>query len=354
MGLAVDTADRRADLVDRVCSDASVRFLNEWVVRQGSKANVLIPRGTTGEGLAESLQYIAQAAELFTVTPEMLDLIEHASKSLPPQVLDRFDLPAPVGWLHLPRDLIFTDGKGISVPIRDFMWAESRVSREMALSAKLSKSASGVIFWGFMDLDQLVRSNQILHSVNYAPEGQKNLRQLPKSIFCQFLPTAFGAAAWFPTSRLGSESVMASMHDGDVVDTFDDGSFLIKTMSGALITARPDPTVQFLKTYFHFVQSELTSKDRTPLPRSQQKMLRRFKLPTGPVTVIQLRKHHASHGDGQSWALTYRYVRRGFWRKQWYGSGENRYQKHIWIAPTIVGPDDGPLRVRDVVNIVKR
>jgi hypothetical protein len=40
--------------------------------------------------------------------------------------------------------------------------------------------------------------------------------------------------------------------------------------------------------------------------------------------------------------------------RQWYGSGENRYQQHIWIAPTIVGPEEGELRVREVVNLIQQ
>ncbi len=66
-----------------------------------------------------------------------------------------------------------------------------------------------------------------------------------------------------------------------------------------------------------------------------------------PVTVVQLRRRESlPHGNQASWSLSYRYMRRGFWRKQ--------FQREIWIAPTMVGDESLPFNKRSVVNVVSR
>jgi hypothetical protein len=146
---------------------------------------------------------------------------------------------------------------------------------------------------------------------------------------------------------------MRSAHDVVAYEKVDDKRWMVRTSDGHTVYAVPDATTQFLKAYFHFVRSELSALDREYLPRSSAKWLRRLGLANSPITVVRLRRR-AGRETGNGGQLTYRYLRRGHWRRQWYGpmDGE-RYQEHIFIAPTIVGPEDGELRIRDVVNLAQ-
>jgi hypothetical protein len=45
---------------------------------------------------------------------------------------------------------------------------------------------------------------------------------------------------------------------------------------------------------------------------------------------------------------------RGYWRRQWYGSGAERWQDWIYVHPYIKGPDSAPLLVRERVNALLR
>jgi hypothetical protein len=357
MNLPKETAELRADLWDRGRGSAHVDILNNMVMSTRMMGDDLFPPDWSGRMVAHDIAETAKRCELFTMTKEMFDLVNHASRSLPPQTLDVFDLPCDEGFLHLPKPLNIVDVRGNAIPIREVMWSRRTLGRLNRAAAKNLAEGEGVVVWEFVrvgdSLDPLTRTMQ-----------RKDLAMLmadvPRSSLMHVQTVGFGHLAWSirnpraDGTRGEVYGPMQSLHDGTVLKDHGDGTYDVRTMDGKIVLVAPDSKVQFLKAFFHFVQSELSSNERFDVPKVTQKYLRRLEMPMSPVSVVSLRRRQKTDPTGNGWELSYRYLRRGHWRKQWYGSGERKYQRHIWIAPTVVGPDDAPFRERDVVNMVRR
>lgn len=363
-GLPQVTAERRADFVERAADPDHVRVMAGFVQSSRQAGDDLFPREWNGRQVVADMQLQARIAELWTLTPEMMDLVAHAALSLPPQTIDREDLPSTHGWLHLPVPFEEVDVRGDVLRISDVLWAEMSLGRVGEPQGPgIPPVGRGVCMYMFSDLldadDRLVQqlpADLLLR----ARTGT------PRASLVHAATIGFGHAPWsfegLPDGPQMSGEERAkvirrlarSMHDVASAELREDGRYVVTTGGGHRLLARPDPLWQFMATYWHFVDSKLTDLDREVPPRSTGRWLRRLNMPNGPVTVIRLRRRPHGPETGEGWKLTYRYVRRGFWRQQWYGSGERRFQKAIWIAPTIVGPEDGELRIRDVVNTVVR
>jgi hypothetical protein len=68
-----------------------------------------------------------------------------------------------------------------------------------------------------------------------------------------------------------------------------------------------------------------------------------------PVRVIDLRhSQHHSNNTEPAYHLSRRFIVRGHWRQQAYGTGR-ALRRPTWIAPHIKGPDDAPLDMRPTV-----
>jgi hypothetical protein len=103
--LPARTAELRANLVELADSPTHQKVM-------AGMAESMMRTYTAGSSVSQQMMEItshlrrdAVMSELFTMSPEMMDLIEHSSKSLPPQIMVEQDLPAPFGLLHLPKEL---------------------------------------------------------------------------------------------------------------------------------------------------------------------------------------------------------------------------------------------------------
>lgn len=356
MGVAIDTATYRADFVDRVMEPMSVRFVDLMVKSSNKAGDRLFPIGWSGHHVSHDMQHVARRAEMFTATEEMCDLVQHAAESLPPQTLEFSDLPAEEGWLYLPKPLVITDVRQLKIPISFVMWSR-RISGYdgVEVAPDLYDPSDSVVMWAFVRLGD---PNDPLMDGASPDQVRKMAQDTPYASLTHVQTVAFGRYAWkfvddVPGSRENVDQVMRSMHDlSEFVQVPGEVSkFRGQTGAGAEVTVEADPLVQFLFAYWHFVKSELADVNEETLPRQLRRQFARKEIPTGPISVVRLRKRRSEAGDGE-WSLTYRHVRRGHWRRQWYGSKGSKYQRWIWIAPTIVGPDDAPLVERDVVNLL--
>jgi hypothetical protein len=356
-----ECAELRADFIERALWPNHLLFMESMVRSSRMAGDGLFPYEWDGEQVANDMRHTMAMAEMWTATPEMQDLIVHAAESLPPQALLRESVPSQQGFLFLPKPLWIEDVRGERLAIRAIMWSEREIGREWeSPGVGLDPVQRGLVidmFALFGDKDDPLTKLQ----------GPKRVGEIvataPRLSLFHAMSVAFDQLTWdVDTSEVNGtpeEKAMLgrlaarSMHDGQPVERLADGRWRLRTGDGHLVKAKPDPIVQFLHAYFHFVGSELSALDREYLPRSSGRWLRRLGLDNSPITVVRLRRRAGSE-TGNGTALSYRHVRRGHWRKQWYGSGEGRYQQHIWIAPTIVGDDSLPLRVRDVVSVVAR
>lgn len=100
--------------------------------------------------------------------------------------------------------------------------------------------------------------------------------------------------------------------------------------------------MRIIYSIFRLMEQTVTRLDEHTDTRLA-KRVRQGKAKTPPmVTVVTLRREsdHGERDSDGSW-LTYRYIRRGHWRKQPYGPGRAEH-KTIWISPTMVGSPDLP------------
>jgi len=109
-----------------------------------------------------------------------------------------------------------------------------------------------------------------------------------------------------------------------------------------------------LLTIWHLMQQTITTLTDEEPPRPARRTSIRMNATT-KVTVIQLRKVKHTYREGSGTALDHRYIRRGHWRRQPYKDVDGTWRrKWILIQPTIVGPADKPLIIREHINALVR
>lgn len=357
-------AEARADIVEMVGHPMSVKQLTYMIQSAMRKGDHLFPPNYTGAAAAADIEIIARMAELYTATQEMLDLIAHAAKSMPPTELRREDLPSQSGFLWLPKPIYITDVGGEGIPIKALTWHEESLGGRIEYNEP--KAERGVVLHMYVENGSAL--DRAFQSMTPTMRAEV-LAVSPRLGLVHVEAIGFNRHTWsLDTSEMANLSReergqyarrMRSLHDGVLLGEGKpepDGTFRVQTQEGHIVRVSPDPIVQFLSAYFHFVGSELTEIDHEPLPRSMMRWLRRLQMPDGPVSVVRLRRRKSTGDGAGGWTLGYRHVRKGHWRLQWYGSEKlgTRHQQAIFIAPTIVGPEDGELRVRDVVSVVAR
>lgn len=358
--LPTQTAEARADLVDNIESAMNEKIIRYMIQRAHEKRDRLFPPGYTGPEATHDIKTIARMAELFTITEPMLDLVHFASTSMPPQELHREQVPTQDGFLWLPKPLRLVDIGGYVIPIQAIMW------HEMALGGRPeyheTTTARGLLLHLFV--------------VNGGPEDSLREKIDPRGMaqmiarmgllgLTHIQGVGFGMKMWNPDAtaldlspeqRANVARKMRNLQDGEVIEgSLDErGTFLVRTEDGYEIRIAPDSVVQFMSAFFSFYRSVLTGLDREFPAQSSARWLRRLSLDNSPVTVLRLRKREPGAETGRGFALSYRHVRRGHWRRQPYGPRANPTYEYIWIAPTVVGDESLPLRKRDVVNIIVR
>ena len=105
---------------------------------------------------------------------------------------------------------------------------------------------------------------------------------------------------------------------------------------------------------WRLMQQSLATADVEEPPRQMRRQLERRNVADRRVTVIALRRTTTRGTGERDVAWTHRWIRRGHWRQQPYKEAGEWTSRAIWIHPTICGPDDKPLLVRDHVYSLKR
>lgn len=362
--LHAETAERRANFIQTIETPPTVTMLRGMIESLRTAGDMFPGTENLGTGenaartVARNLRQMAEAAESWTITPEMFDIVQHAAKALPPQEIQPFDLPSPTGWLHLPTPFTTEDVRGKEVAITDIMWHTSGDS--LILHSCVEQEPPDDPFWQRPGIPQ---KTVALYTATTPKASIVHSTQMP-----------FGQTAWTYTNATGdgtrgahdtggllfgrnyrsTEKILQKLGT-PIGDPEPNGSQVFALPDGTLTHKQPAAVVQLLKAYWHFTSSNLTERDTPAVPRALMKQMRRTGVPDTPVTVVRLKQRTMSRGTGQGWQLEHRYVRRGHWRNQWFGPLDGyRYQRHIWIDPTVCGPEDAPLHVRDAVKIVTR
>lgn len=364
---------RLADDMDRpVYREYIDRFMtSQKVLREKGSLNTTAKNTVKIGSHLDELRDVLEESETFTMSHNMHSLVQASAVDMPHEPLRPEDLPSKEGFLWLVEPISELDIRG-------------RLLRHHAVLWKVRNDAVQV--WWFADRnDNLDEINQSLtrDSVrkNWLAAGRYMLAESTWLYFYENLPVTPDATGirmlddygvlpdgWQTSYEINYETVTDEdgvervryipvlMDDQDTTQVTPEQFALIEDGYDEITrTERPNSGLKQLVCFWRLCQQTLSAREYEQPTRALRKQMIRRKLVPKAVTVIILRRRKAT-GEGQNLVeWDHRWVRRGHWRQAWFGpmSGE-RYQRAIYINPTICGPEDKPLIIRPHVNVLKR
>jgi len=302
--------------------------------------------GTLGGGINITAQRFTDMvhetltlAESYYVDPPMHALVGAAAESWPDdEPIDVADFPTDQGWMWMPgAGLVALDVRGQLLHCNALSW--DRRGNEVTL-----------IWWAHKRWDPPpVRASN--------PEAWERMPMVtPWHVFTMTigkpLPQSLQMGTVLPWEV--SQEIRYARTEQGYAMYFPQG-WTPEQMTPSL---RRDDVAAWLISALRIMQTTLASVERQGLPANVRRNLRRHphRLRQTAVTVIQLRRRAGSGETGEGRVYSHRWLRRGHWRKQWYGSERNgdRRQVRIYIHPTLCGPEGAPVILRGHVQALTR
>lgn len=300
-----DLPELRAELVAYY---RTARGKDRWCDRRfASVLEVAEPDGRTSafnpsptDRLAAETERV-EAAELFFVGRDMVDLAKAAGDPLPAFAIDQQDLPAPGGFIVFETPIYNSGG-----PLK-WHGNVSAASWSVQTDEKV-----GALLWISFYFDN--------HKAS-PPSGTAR-RTDPMSL-----------------PRYGHIAEYAWPFDGDVAASHGTGLY---SWGRTLVAA------------WLLMQQPLAEIAEVELDRAARKRLRREGHEPAIVRVIELRrpKHSGSDPAESGRNYVHRWITRGHWRQQWYAT--RQVHRPVWIAPHVKGPEGAPMIGGEKVYAWKR
>lgn len=285
----------------------------------------------TGTDLVRELRDAARGAHAYYVSPDMQAVVTAALSTMPADPVTAEDFPTQQGFMWLPDGHVVVDALGAPCVTRAYLWS---------------------VHGGAAHVHALADKEHPLDSAR----GQAHLPRLTpwhqgRLTFGQPLPQALAGVRVLPP-EVARGSRLQRVGDGAVLALPDGATDIPPPVFG------PDPVLGWLVAALRLMAQPLAALHRQGLPAHVRDDLRRgkVKLKDTSVTVVEFRRReHGFDTPGSGREFTHRFLRRGHWRQQPYKNTAGQWaRKVIWILPTIVGPPDKPLVVRDRVNALVR
>ena len=250
-------------------------------------------------------------AETFAVSPDMHELIHSLSIGEPgnthPDVIADHELPAPIGFVRLPKPIIVPDRANVPYPIRAIAWRRT----PHVLIGTSEDPARCALFSCYSETfdDDPYR----IQSGGKTPPG-------PSLSLLHFSPLNLDDihAAW----RVGKYGLWA----------------------------------QYLALFWLIANQKLASVERGHRvgPLAELKAREAKIIPT--VTVVRLRRERVSHEkptESKSVEWSHRWMVKAHWKTQHFGPG-NSLTKSILVEAFVKGPDDKPLIIKQRPYLLDR
>ena len=244
------------------------------------------------------------AADPIFISGEMCEVIEHARHGFAPEPFISEDLLVPQAYVRLQEPIIVNDRHNQPISIAAFAWCPlEAIGTEGDPHGKSeTPPLHGIALSIYTDTPMML---------------SREMAGLKVSLL-HVVPI------WFGLSFEGEET--------DVDDGKETGSREWWT------------TVQ---TCLRLMQQHIAVRHQERPPRPSLRRAKRAAFPELDVIVVRLRRDkndpHPDHEPGRA-SYSYRFIRNGHWRNQWYGT--LKAHRQIWIAPTIVGDEHLPLVVK--------
>lgn len=295
------------------------------------------PVDMTSEALTSRLTRELDLAETFYVSPDMNRLVTAAAEAWEPdEKIWMEDFPSPVGWMFIPGGLTKVDVRG-------------QIMTTSAISWHVTGGRVVLTYWADKRHDR-----PDIKAQSFWPDMP---RFTPWHVMQQ--PLAATVVMSIQMGTLLPPEVSEQIHyiegpKGEMAAFIPQGW----TAEELALEARTDGIVTWLVSALRIMQTEIADVRRQGLPTNVRKDLSRrpHRFKNKAVTVIEFRRRKGDNVFHSEREFSHRWLRRGHWRKQWYGSEKtnDRRQIRIWIHPTICGPEDKPVLLRQHVNALTR
>jgi hypothetical protein len=293
--------DAKVDIVRFWQSSWAERFAAAMVAMAMRREPDRPPLGPMKD-FVEPGHVMALLADPVFVSPDMMRLVEAASRTFQPESVLETDMLVRVGLAYLPWPLRLP-------ALAEAVPADVPTGLEMAIR---------VINWAVApDVTGKLRVNlNLFHAMADADTLKRGTREM--RVPFPFVPEL--TLNW-PLS----EPWTATHLDANPVGTDD-----LNDLLGL-----------FLQVLWRLMLQTISVKDKKPVEKHAQKRAARMELPESDVLVVTLRR--PKHKDPESevdvqWS--HRWMVEGHWRNQPYPS--EGVHRQIWISPYIKGPEDKP------------
>lgn len=313
-----------------------------------------LDRDITGDALDTAAASVARFdaavlrdAELFHVSPSMVELLMQAREGIGEAGFMPYDLPAPVGMAYFAVE-IETEAPDATLAARCAELSEQIV----AAGATEELRAAGI------DPLEPLDEKSVRYAAHTYPEHLLCVwRVIPPTDRYEHgsvhLSWWFERDAYWTAHRelgniLGEKTRdwSASPPPGVLPRFLPDGHCTIALHPDAVRVdgpgehrkaRRPD----MFRALCYLLRQRIAEESTVMPDRAARRRMAREGREPAPVRVISLRGGSAHGGGDGSRAYVHRWMVRGHWRRQWYPSiGQHRPR---WISPFIKGPDDAPL-----------
>lgn len=288
-----DAREAQIDLYEWATSQQGQAYMQGWADSHASP----ILRSTYG------MLVQAEAAKLSTATPvyvskEMGELVRFARESFEPETFWSEDLPCPEAFVFFEQPFPIYDRHRREIPIRAFSYCPAGAAEHPGGKWE-DMDAHGIVLTIYAD----VRGRPGF------PAGMAPVHMQP---------------VWY---GLGFEG-----EDTDVYDGKETGAREWWTL---------------VQVCLRMMQQHVAARHAMKPGRPTRRRAKRIGFPEEDVVVVRLRREKADtapeHEPGEA-HYSYRFIRAGHWRMQWYPSV--KMHRQIWIHQTVVGDESLPLVVK--------
>jgi len=293
-------------------SEAGVEFMR-GIIKARTEDNYETLFTEAGKRAAFELR-VMMGARTYFVTQDMLEVAEHAARSMPAQPMVDTDMPCPTGFVVFERALPMPDVHGKLLAFVAFSWSI------------------------IIDSDG-VRGTAWTYYGDATDGRDEYLADMPWQ--------------WKVTRLLyiGENSEGFGMGENAPEVTAERYGIDTERVVEARVYMRRLPLALWA-----LMQSEgVASVTEERADRAARRRLVKSNSPlTGEVSVVRLRRpHHDSDASGESaveWSR--RWIVSGHWRRAWRPSV--KAHRLTWIAPFVKGPEDKPLVIPRRVHVLDR
>jgi hypothetical protein len=270
-----------------------------------------------------------EAAELFYVRSDMVELALAAAASLPDFQLEKHDLPSPSGLLFFETPIDSRTHQREYMFLGTGRWngdsSQEVTSHLCALTWSDLGEALHVVWWEDVNTD-LAR---LAGSLGLDEEDMAKQRQrVPME--------------WFADTRVGFGS---NWREDPTVDS----NLSFEEAREKYLGIR---MMSVLQSTWLLMKQDLSSVENAHFDRAAHRRAKREGRDVPRVRVIALRRTGSGAGGDGTREWHHRWIVRGHWRNQWYPSHE--VHRPIWVNPHVKGPEDAPLLVGEKVYDLRR